>query len=321
MVIKSDQSELGGSVDQRMLVIDPDIDFEKIRGLASKIRLKILALINDTPRNVNDIAETLSLPQSTVATNLMVLEQAGLVKTEKTKGRKGTQKISSALYSEIVIEFQGARREKKSDGVIEVEMPIGLYNRFEVTAPCGLCSPEGIIGYLDVPDHFLDPNRIKAGLIWFEKGFVEYKFPNNSLYNESPISSLELATELSSEVPGTNKEWRSDITLWINDVRVGTWTSPGDYGDKRGKFTPNWWKLEGSQYGLLKHWRVTEKGSFIDGVNISSVTLKDLNLSDHHSISVRLGVEEDANRVGGINIFGRNFGNYDQDLILRLFFK
>ena len=46
------------------------------------------------------------------------------------------------------------------------------------------------------------------------------------------------AMELSSEVPGTNADWPSDISIWVNDVKVGTWTSPGDYGDKRGRFTP-----------------------------------------------------------------------------------
>ncbi len=308
-------------VNRDILILDPGSDFEKIKGLASKIRLRILDEISNTPRNVNDIAAALSLPQSTVATNLMILEKAGLVQTEKTKGRKGTQKISCAIFSEIVIEFRNTSRKTQRDNIIEVEMPIGLYNRFEVTAPCGLCSSEGIIGYLDVPDFFLDPKRMKAGLIWFEKGFVEYKFPNNSLYKNKPVKSLELVTELSSEVPGTDKEWRSDITLWINEVKVGIWTSPGDFGDKRGKFTPGWWKLEGSQYGLLKHWRVTEQGTFVDGMCISDVKLADLNLGNHHSISIRIGVEENAERVGGINIFGRGFGNYDQDLILRLHFE
>jgi len=307
-------------MNQNILVINPDSDFEKIKGLASRIRLQILELIIDAPKNINDIAAALSLPQSTIATNVMVLEQSGLVRTEKSKGKKGTQKICYPLYSEMVIEFPSANRQTKHDNAIEVEMPIGLYTRFDVSAPCGLCSTESIIGYLDVPDHFLDPGRVKAGLVWFEKGYVEYKFPNNSLYKDTPVRSLELATELSSEVPGTNKEWLSDITLWINEVRVGVWTSPGDYGDKRGKLTPHWWKLEGSQYGLLKHWRVTDDGAFVDGVRISPVTLDDLNIADHHSITIRIGVEDKANHVGGINIFGRGFGNYDQDIVLRLNF-
>ncbi len=139
-------------------------------------------------------------------------------------------------------------------------------------------------------------------LLWFETGWAEFKFPNNALYREKPVRKLELSAELSSETPGTNPHWLSDITLWVNDVEVGSWTSPGDYGDRRGKLTPDWWKLEGSQYGLLKNWSVTDEGSFVDGVRISDVRLADLKLPEHHSIRVRIGVKPDAEHVGGMNI-------------------
>ena len=66
--------------------------------------------------------------------------------------------------------------------------------------------------------------------------------------------------------------------------------------------------------------RVTPEGTFVDGMRISSVTLADVDLSAHHSIGIRIGVEDRAEHVGGINIFGRGFGNYDQDMILRLYF-
>ena len=125
--------------------------------------------------------------------------------------------------------------------------------------------------------------------------------------------------ELSSEVPGTSAEWPSDITLWVDSVQVGTWTSPGDYGDKRGVYTPHWWKLKGSQYGKLKTWTVGASGSFIDGVRISDVTIDDLRLADHHSIRMRIGIHDEARHPGGINIFGRGFGNYDQDIVMRLY--
>jgi hypothetical protein len=35
-------------------------------------------------------------------------------------------------------------------------------------------------------------------------------------------------------------------------------------------------------------------------------------------ITVRVGVKADALHVGGINLFGSSFGNYPQDLTLRL---
>lgn len=309
------------SREKRILVVNPEQDLEVIKGLASETRVQILSLIQKGPKNVHEISTQLSLPQSTVATNVMTLEKAGLIRTESMKGRKGTQKICHPIYSEMVVKLGGEEEALEKNDMIEVEMPIGLYTKYRVSAPCGLCSSEGIIGYLDVPSYFLDPGRMKAGLIWFEKGYLEYKFPNNGLYKDSTLELLEIGLELSSEVPGTDKNWLSDITMWINDIEIGHWTSPGDYGDHRGKFTPQWWKLEGSQYGLLKNWRVTATGSYIDGMKISDVGLKDLGLMDHHSVSIRVGVKEDSEHVGGLNIFGRGFGNYDQDIVMRMHFN
>jgi predicted transcriptional regulator len=199
-----------------------------------------------------------------------------------------------------------------------VSMPLGLYTSCEVSAPCGICSNDGIIGLLDVPDTFLDPGRMSAGLIWFTRGYVEYQFPNNTKLLGSKVTSMEFAMELSSEVPGTAANWPSDITLSVNHIDIGTWTSPGDFGDKRGVYTPGWWKLKGSQYGMLKSWRVTADGTYVDGMKISPVSLKDLDLDTHRSIRLRIAVRDDAKHPGGVNIFGRGFGNYDQDIVLRL---
>ena len=131
---------------------------------------------------------------------------------------------------------------------------------------------------------------------------------------KAEIDALEFSMELSSEVPGTNANWPSDVCVWVNHVLVGTWTSPGDFGDKRGVYTPRWWKLEGSQYGHLKTWKITERGTFLDGEKASDVTLDQLHLADHHSIRLRIGIDEHAEHPGGMNIFGKGFGNYDQDI-------
>jgi predicted transcriptional regulator len=64
---------------------------------------------------------------------------------------------------------------------------------------------------------------------------------------------------------------------------------------------------------------VTEKGCFIDGRRIADVRLADLELDDHHSIRLRVGITDDARHPGGVNIFGKGFGNHDQDIVMRLF--
>jgi predicted transcriptional regulator len=300
----------------RIFFVELPRDLNILRALASEIRLKILGILRQGEKNVSEIKQESGLPQSTIATNIMLLEKARLIETRNIKAVRGTQKICSALYDEFVMELTEPVTELNE--IIEVEMPIGLFIEYSVSAPCGMCSVERIIGYLDTPGSFLEPERVKAGLLWFEKGYVIYQFPNNALYQKNPVKRLEVIAELSSETPGTNSQWLSDITMWVNGVEVGTWVSPGDFGDKRGAYTPEWWKLEGSQYGLNKVWTVTEKGAFVDGVPISAVTISDLKLPDHHSIKVRIGIKEDAKHIGGINIFGRGFGNYDQDIILRM---
>ncbi|MDB5529120.1 MAG: ArsR family transcriptional regulator [Devosia sp.] len=303
---------------RNFLVVDPEEDFEVLRGLASTIRIRILKLLHvQGPMNGNDIAEKLELPQSTVSTNIQILEEAGLIRTETQKARKGNQKICHSTFDEVLVMFKEDIAQQRSNG-IEVSMPLGLYTSCEVSAPCGLCSSEGIIGLLDVPDTFLDPERMKTGLIWFTRGYVEYQFPNNAKLAQNKIESMEFSMELSSEVPGTSADWPSDITLSVNGTEIGTWMSPGDFGDKRGVYTPDWWKLKGSQYGKLKSWRVTHDGSFVDGMKISPISLVDLDLENHHSIRLRIAVKADAKHPGGINIFGKGFGNYDQDIVLRL---
>ena len=316
MLAKSVQKVV--SVRDKFLLVDPEENLELIKGLASAVRVSILKVLGVSgPMNVNQIAEALNLPQSTVSSNLQILEDVGLVLTHTKKARKGSQKVCESAFREILVAFRDIRPDQ-NENEIEVSMPIGLYTQCEVSAPCGLCSSDGIIGLLDVPDTFLEPDRMRSGLLWFNRGYVEYQFPNNAKLKNTKPSEIEFSLELSSEVPGTSADWPSDISLEVNNVRVATWTSPGDFGDKRGVYTPEWWKLTGSQYGKLKTWRINGKGSFVDGVRVSDITLEDLSIDSHRSIRMRIGVRDDAKHPGGINIFGRGFGNYDQDIVMRL---
>lgn len=303
---------------RNFLIIDPVEGIETLKALASPVRARILKILHERgPLNVNAISAALDMPQSSVSANVQVLEEAGLIRTETSRARKGNQKVCHTLFDEVLVMFEKDPSTGGSDRV-DVAMPLGLYTSCEVTAPCGLCSVEGVVGLLDVPDTFLDPGRMSAGLIWFTRGYVEYQFPNNIRLMSGELEALEFSLELSSEVPGTAADWPSDITFAVNQIDVGTWTSPGDYGDKRGVYTPSWWKLKGSQYGMLKTVRVTAEGTFLDGMKMSPVRLSDLDLPDHRSIRFRVGVKDGARHPGGVNIFGRGFGNYDQDIVMRV---
>ena len=125
--------------------------------------------------------------------------------------------------------------------------------------------------------------------------------------------------EICSEAPNYNEDWPSDITLWINDREVGTWTSPGDMGGKQGQLTPSWWLDRYTQHGFLKTWTVTNEGSFIDGVQISDVTLSKLGIEPSEPvIAVKIGNKPNCQHPRGFNLFGRKFGNYPQDIVLTM---
>lgn len=308
------RSRYAGSV----LTVIVERDRDVVRTLASELRLDILRCIRRAGQmNVNEVCEALSLPQSTVATNILALERVGLIESRTAKGRKGQQKICRVPFEEIIIRLNSPDNSPQ-DHIIEVSMPVGLYTSCSVTAPCGLCSTDRVIGLLDVPDHLLDPGRMQAALVWFWRGYVEYKFPNNAKVLQASVEAVEFSMEMSSEVPGTNVDWPSDITVWVNGVEIGTWMSPGDFGDQRGTYTPRWWKLGGSQYGQLTTWRISAFGTFVDATKVSPVTLDQLDLSGHHSVKLRIGIDEHAAHPGGVNIFGRGFGNHDQDIVMRL---
>ena len=199
-------------------------------------------------------------------------------------------------------------------------MPVGAFVDINVTPTCGLVGELGIIGHLDNPGAFYEPERIHAQLLWFRRGFVEYRFPNRLPPNVL-LDDVEVTFEVCSEAPLHHPDWPSDVTVWIDEVEIGSWTSPADFGGERGALTPDWWDTQNSQFGLLKVWKVTTNGSYVDGVMVSNKSLRDLNLKPSEPIRIRIGIKDNAAHVGGINLFGDKFGNYPQGIVLRQHFK
>ncbi len=287
-----------------------------IKALSSPLRLEIMKLLYGNKMNITKISEALKIHQSTCTVNVQLLEKAGLIKTEIVPATKGAQKLCYTTLDEVVLTLREGEN-LLSNTFIETEMPIGLYTDFQISPPCGLVSGKEIIGYFDAMDSFLHPHRGQARLIWFTKGWIEYKLPKKNHPNRK-IKAIQFSMELCSEFPGHNADWPSDITVWINDVEIGTWTSPGDMGGSPGRLTPSWWSLQDSQYGFLKTWKVTEDRSYIDGEPCGAVRLPDLQIEKLDYYKIRIGIKEDAQNIGGLNLFGSGFGNYDHDLIFRI---
>ncbi|WP_340399163.1 ArsR family transcriptional regulator [Paenibacillus sp. FSL H8-0079] len=283
-------------------------------ALASEVRWRIMDMIADREKNVKDIAAALELSPSIVTMHIRKLEDAGLIGSKRVRINGGTHKLCYLKQNQIEIELPSASRTLRTK---EQRISVGHYTAFDIHPTCGLGTLEKEIGVWDDPRYFLDPERVHAAILWFGKGYVEYKTPNFVLPDQT-TDAIEISMELASEAPGLRDHWPSDIRFTFNGVSLGTWTSPADFGRAaRGKYTPEWWHRNVNQYGLLKTIRIDASGTYMDGEWMSDITLADIKLSEPFW-TLRFTVDEESPNVGGLTIYGAGFGNHDQDIVIRV---
>lgn len=290
---------------------------EVARALSNPVRVQIMQLLGQkSMRSVNELAECLNVPISTVALAVRTLEEAGLIFTENMPGVRGMMKLSTRKIDNLSIEL--VPHIEETGCILTMHLPVGGYSCVGNIKPtCGLAGPNNAIGEDDNPRTFYSPDRFGAQLLWFRQGFVEYLF-GIMLIDQIEIDWLELSFEACSEAPMYRDPWKSDINVLINGKLLGTWTSPCDCGERRGRLNPAWWTDLATQHGFLKTWRVDHRGSYLDNMYVSPTTLSDLALHAHQAISVRIEVPENAEHVGGLNLFGEQFGDFEQDIVLHV---
>ncbi len=280
-------------------------------ALSSPARIQILKLLYHSSFNVAEIAEKLQLPTSSAAVYIRALETAGLINTKVQKGSRGAMKICSRKYDNIEITLTSD--DPNVDKVYSLSIPIGCYSDCLVIPTCGIASENGIIGHDDRPDAFFLPEHINAQILWTCGGFVSYKIPWK-FDNQVHIKSILITFEACSETFNYKEDWISDITISLDDKECGTWRSPGDHGCRRGRLNPSWWPSGSTQFGELVTLEINENGSMINGKQSSGVTVYDFDFSSSRPISLKIENKADAEYVGGFNLFGRHFGDYEQDI-------
>jgi len=295
----------------------PEVLVKVSRALSTKLRLDILQAIEDQPISVTQLSKQLNCSLSTMASNVKILEEAGLIRTQLKPAKNGSMKLCSPVYRDIRMHLHKKATDKQEVRSVIVNMPIGHYSQCQITPSCGMFSTNSYIGKEDDVSVFYNPNRVDAHILWFSQGFIEYRFPNS--IQHKTIKALELSLEICSEAPGYSMNHPSDISMWINGIDLGVWTSPGDFGDRRGHYTPDQWPLGNTQYGLLKSWYIDAKGTSVSGEKISNININDLKLNESPFISIQIGIKDDANNIGGLNLFGKKFGDHDQDIQLTLY--
>ena len=288
-----------------------DDGLELFKALGSEVRIDIIKLLMENKTmNMNELASSLKITNGALTGHIKKLESCGIVSTANESMGHGNQKICSLRLDKILIDIQPSNAQ---ENVYSNEINIGHYTDYKVYPTCGLATANKLIGEVDDTRYFSHPDRYNADILWFTKGYVEYMIPNFIPLNQK-ITGIMISAELSSEAPGINNNWPSDINFYLNNVHLGSWTSPGDFGDVPGIFTPDWWYPNWNQYGLLKMLVINRNGTYIDGLKISDVTIDQFQLDSTSTMKFKMSVDEDSEHVGGLTIFGKTFGNYAQDI-------
>lgn len=292
-----------------------DEGLEIFKALGSELRITIIKLlIKNNGMNMNELASSLNITNGALTSHIKKLEDCGLITIVSEPSGHGNQKKYMVHLDKLLVEFD---LEEDHKNIYQTEIKVGHYSDYQVYPTCGLASAKSLIGEVDDARYFAHPDRINSEIIWFTRGYVEYMIPN-LLPISQKINQITISVELSSEAPGINDVWPSDIHFYLNNICLGHWTSPGDFGNARGLYTPDWWYPNWNQYGLLKLIVVNEKGSFVDGLKISNISLKDINPTYGTPFKFRIGVPEHAKHIGGVTIFGGSFGNYNQNIQVRI---
>ncbi|MBE7721104.1 ArsR/SmtB family transcription factor [Lacrimispora indolis] len=289
------------------------------KALSSPVRLNILNLLKTTPLSIQEIASILSIPVSSTAAHIKCLEEARMVVTETQPGNHGSMRVCICSIQTFTLETFDSDLDVV-DNTIVVDMPIGNYFQCQVEPTCGLADENGAIDTYDSPTSFYSPYRMKAQLLWFQQGFIEYRFQNliNPLLD---LHEISFSMELCSEAPGYLEDWPSDITISVNGHEITTFCSPGDFGARRGRLTPAAWSNGRTQYGLLKTFSVREDGGYLDRRLINpDLHIGDLELEKYPYISLIIAIKKDARYIGGINLFGEKYGDYPQGIIMNLIY-
>ena len=238
-----------------------DEGLEIFKALGSELRINIIKLLQENHEmNMNELATSLGITNGALTGHIKKLEESGIIQVMTERGSHGNQKVCKVAVDKIVVDVESEENEEDQN-IYNTEVKVGHYSDYEVYPTCGLATSQAIVGEVDDPRYFSHPDRINAGILWFTKGYIEYIIPN-LLPSATKIDQITVSLEISSEAPGINNDWPSDISILLNDVKIGTWTSHGDYGDVQGIFTPDWWFPTWNQYGLLKMIVINKKGTF-----------------------------------------------------------
>ncbi len=295
-------------------LIHPDnINFFK--AFASETRLKIIHLLLHDSMNIKEISQKLNLSSAIISKHISILREQKIIYVKEEENKAGAPKLCTLVFQDYVLHFPNVHQMADLK-IKEYDISIGNYYNYDVLPDCGLATTKGnILGHSNEPKYFRSLEDHSIGILWFTQGWLEYVIPSFFI-DANTINSIEISLELSScaskKITGLRSDYKSDIYFYFNDVEIAKWTSPGDFTQEKGEYTPDFWVL--SQHGILKTLAITKRGTFIDHIKVSDVNIFDLKLDSDKENKFRISAPKNTENSGGLNLFGASFGNHNQGI-------
>lgn len=285
------------------------------KALGSETRIAILELlIEQGPMRMTKIAQELQITGGALTTHVRMLNEAGILLIQTKGGRHGIQKVCSVNNERILIE---APMRAQGQQIYDADIDIGQFIDCEATAPCGIATTDRLLRPHEDPSSFSDPERLRAGVLWLSKGFVEYAVPSFVKAGQK-LTKLEIALEVAPGAPKGEEADTTDLAISLNGRDLGELTLKPGRDNMVGKANPAWWNSEYRQRGVNRLISVDSTGTYVDGEQLSNTTLEDLQIKGKRSMPLRI-----ATVAGkpGFTLFGRCFGGQAYGIRVRSHYK
>ncbi len=277
-------------------------------ALGSKTRLEIINEIRKKPNiNLNELAEKLKLTNGALTSHIKMLSDLGIVQVNITSAKRGAQKVCSLNNILFLIDLF---KNEYNNNFYEENIPIGLFSNFYTNSNCGLISQKKIIGEINEPKYFSSSNRLNSNLIWFSDGYLEYSIPN-LIEEKQTITEIQISLELSTAINSKNN--LSIINLNLNNKPIASFNVDNIQDNSKGLYSPEWWNFK--SFGKLFVIKINSNGVFLNDVKISDVDISQINIVNNEKINLNISCDDN-----GVAIFGNNFGNYNQDIKVKVSF-
>lgn len=235
---------------------------------SSETRVRILNIIAGRPCNIKDLAAELGVSPAIITRHVVMMENAGIIRSDFSPSIRGRQKVCSLAEEEITIVLRPAIHRQEAQ---RETFRLGQYRSAKVGFPCGLMSGKGVIGVKDDARYFQAPDRNDVHELWFADGGLEYWMPL-----QIPLArATALRLQFRAKAEGYRGEAaESSLLVRINGTLTAEISLPA--------------APELQEFDLL----LTEQGAFRGETQVSVSSIRQIAQEKDAGLSIEIGMEK-----------------------------